>query len=96
MKQELQQIAQKIGELEQEKEEHQMVIETLKPLKEDRTCYRLVGGILVQKNVKETLPSVEANQQGIVSLMTTLGNSYKQKEDQLVEYQKKFNIKINQ
>ena len=44
MKQELQAIAQKIGELEQEKEEHQLVIDTIKPLDADRACFRLVGG----------------------------------------------------
>jgi len=66
MKQELTAIAQKIGELEQEKDEHQLVIDTIKPLDSGRTCYRLVGGILVQKTVKEVLPAVEQNQQGVI------------------------------
>jgi prefoldin subunit 2 len=66
MKQELSQIAQKISELEQEKEEHQMVIDTMKPLDESRICYRLVGGVLVQKTVKETLPNVQANYDGVI------------------------------
>ena len=68
MKQELQQIAQKIGELEQEKEEHQMVTDTLKPMPADRTCYKLIGGILVEKVVSEVLPTIIQNQEGVLSV----------------------------
>ncbi|KAJ3323347.1 hypothetical protein HDV06_001867 [Boothiomyces sp. JEL0866] len=94
MKQELSAIAQKIGELEQEKDEHTLVIDTIKPLDSDRTCYRLVGGILVKKTVKEVLPFLEQNHDGIATLMKTLGTNYKKKEDEMNEYQKKYNIKI--
>ena len=66
LKQEMQQIAQKIGELEQEKEEHSMVIETLKPAPSSRTCYKLIGGILVEKTVGEVLPTVVANMVGVI------------------------------
>ena len=65
MKQELQAIATKIGELEAEKDEHQLVIDTISPLNPDRTCFRLVGGVLVKKTVKETLPLVDQNKQGV-------------------------------
>ena len=69
MKQELQAIASKIGELEAEKDEHQLVIDTISPLNPDRTCFRLVGGILVKKTVKETIPLVEQNKQGVSRLL---------------------------
>lgn len=66
-KQELGAIAKKIGELEQERDEHQMVIDTIKPLDENRVCYRLIGGILVKKTIKEVLPQVTQNQQGVIT-----------------------------
>jgi prefoldin subunit 2 len=100
MKQELTSIAQKIGELEQESQEHGMVIDTIKPLDENRTCYRLIGGVLVQKTIKEVLPMVTQNQQGVSTtneinqLMQQLGTTYKKKEEELAEYQKKYNIKV--
>lgn len=65
MKQELQQIATKIGELEAEKDEHQLVIDTITPLSADRACFRLVGGVLVKLTVKDTLPLVDQNKQGV-------------------------------
>jgi prefoldin subunit 2 len=100
MKQELTSIAQKIGELEQESQEHGMVIDTIKPLDENRTCYRLIGGVLVQKTIKEVLPMVTQNQQGVFltneinQLMQQLGTTYKKKEEELAEFQKKYNIKV--
>ena len=87
MSQELQAIARKIGELEQEKEEHLLVIDTLKPLK-DRNCYRLVGGVLVKSNAEETLPQVEGNLEQINEMILTLGKSYKQKEDDIQKQKK--------
>merc|ERR1711939_1242693 len=40
----LQSLAQKVGEIEQEVEEHKLVTETLQPLPEDRKCFRLING----------------------------------------------------
>ena len=65
MKQDLQNSATKIGELEQEKDEHQLVIDTISPLDPERTCFRLVGGVLVKKTVRDTLPMVDQNKQGV-------------------------------
>ncbi|CAG8637326.1 12431_t:CDS:2, partial [Acaulospora morrowiae] len=53
MKSEMQAIAQKIGELEGDAEEHKAVIDTISPLNGDRKCFRLVGGVLVERTVKE-------------------------------------------
>ena len=72
MKQELQQIATKIGELEAEKDEHQLVIDTITPLNPDRPCFRLVGGVLVKLTVKDTLPLVDQNKQGVSCLLVLI------------------------
>ena len=94
MKQELTSIAQKIGELEMERDEHNLVIETLTPLPKDRTCFRLVGGVLVERNVEQVLPAVVQNRDGIQQIMKTLGQSYANKEKDVQEYQKTWNIKV--
>ena len=49
MQSECQQIMGKIQELNLEKEEHKLVLDTLKKLDGGRTAYRLVGGVLVEK-----------------------------------------------
>ncbi|CAE6420465.1 unnamed protein product [Rhizoctonia solani] len=63
----LQQLAQKIGELESEAEEHDLVLTTLsEPYKNepDRKCFRMIGGVLVERTVKDVVPSLEMNRNG--------------------------------
>ncbi|KAF9168628.1 hypothetical protein DFQ26_004264 [Actinomortierella ambigua] len=96
MKNELQSLAQKIGELETEADEHTLVLETLNPLAGDRKCFRLVGGVLVERTVKEVLPALKTNQEGIRNVTMQLVQKYKTKEDEFMAFQKKYNIQVKQ
>ncbi|KAK3828801.1 MAG: Prefoldin [Benniella sp.] len=96
MKSELNQLAQKIGELETEADEHTLVIDTLTPLDPDRKCFRLVGGVLVERTVKEVLPALKTNQEGIKTVTLQLVQKYKAKEDEFNAFQKKYNIQVRQ
>ncbi|EFX05677.1 prefoldin subunit [Grosmannia clavigera kw1407] len=60
----LQQIAQKIGDVEQEAEEHKLVLETLDPLPEDRKCFRMINGVLVERTVKDVIPALKNEYRG--------------------------------
>ncbi|CAI2170558.1 17910_t:CDS:2 [Funneliformis geosporum] len=93
MKTELQSIAQKIGELESESDEHKAVIDTLSPLNDDRKCFRLVNGVLLERTVKDVLPALQTNYDGIKGIMDNLVRSYKTKEDEFIAFQKEHNIK---
>ncbi|RUP43500.1 Prefoldin [Jimgerdemannia flammicorona] len=68
-KSELQSLAQKVGELEAEVEEHKLVIDTIAPLNSDRKCFRMVGGVLVERTVKDVLPALKTNYEGVSSLV---------------------------
>ncbi|KAJ3051070.1 hypothetical protein HK097_007950 [Rhizophlyctis rosea] len=94
MKQEMNAIAQKVGELEMEKDEHQLVIDTITPLDGDRKCFRLVGGVLVERTVKDVLPPVRQNMEGIQQIIKQLLTNYKKKEEDLQAFQKKWNVQI--
>lgn len=59
-----------------------------------RTCFRLVGGVLVERQVKDVLPAVQANLEGILQIIKQLAETYKKKEDDLAVYQKKYNIQV--
>lgn len=38
-----------------------LVIETLKEVEKDRKCFRMIGGVLVERTVNEVLPALETN-----------------------------------
>lgn len=44
-----------------------IVLNTLKGLEDDRRCYRLIGGVLVERTVAETRPEVQTNHEGVRS-----------------------------
>jgi prefoldin subunit 2 len=48
--------------------EPRLVIDTLKDVhakEPDRKCFRLVGGILVERTVNEVLPALELNRENV-------------------------------
>jgi prefoldin subunit 2 len=65
---EMQSFARKIGELDAEADEHSLVLNTLEEaLAEDpeRKCFRLVGGVLVERTVKDVCPALQTNRDGV-------------------------------
>ncbi|KAG1693264.1 hypothetical protein DVH05_023728 [Phytophthora capsici] len=93
---EVRQMAEKIAELEVETTEHDRVIQTLNDLPNDRKAYRMVGGVLVERTVQEVLPAVTANRDGIAQVLSQLNDSIKQKEKAADEWQRKYNIQVQQ
>ncbi|RKP05717.1 Prefoldin [Thamnocephalis sphaerospora] len=93
MKQELQQLAQKISELEMEKEEHTVVIETIEPLDKDRKCFRLVGGVLVERTVADVLPALKTNCDGINDVIEKLMEQHKKRDEEFQIFQKMYGIR---
>ncbi|RAL09857.1 putative prefoldin subunit 2 [Aspergillus homomorphus CBS 101889] len=92
----LQQLAQKIGDIEQEAEEHKLVIETLEPLPKDRKCFRMVNGVLVERTVEDVLPSLKTNSDGLKQVLDELLKQYKSKQSDLDNWKKKNNIQVVQ
>ncbi|EEH16227.2 hypothetical protein PABG_06314 [Paracoccidioides brasiliensis Pb03] len=79
----LQQLAQKIGDIEQETEEHKLVIDSLQPLPGDRKCFRLINGVLVERTVRDVIPSLKTNSDGLKQVLDELLKQYKAKQDEM-------------
>jgi prefoldin subunit 2 len=62
---ECQQIAAKIQELNMERDEHCIVVDTLTKLEPERKAFRLIGGVLVERTVVEVLPAVQQLYEGV-------------------------------
>jgi len=96
MQSELQALAGKIGELEQEAEEHGLVLVTLNEALDeepDRKCFRLIGGILVERTVKDVVPALQTNREGIRKVMANLTEQYKAKEQDFDTFKQDYNIR---
>lgn len=69
-------IVEKIGEIESDADEHRyalyangrLVVKTLAEVYErepERTCFRLVGGVLVERTVKDVLSTLQTTMDGV-------------------------------
>lgn len=47
-----------------------LVIDSISPLEPERKCFRMVGGVLVERTVKEVLPALETNFSGVSGVWT--------------------------
>ncbi|KAI4217283.1 MAG: hypothetical protein LQ351_000592 [Letrouitia transgressa] len=92
----LQQLAQKIGDVEQEAEEHKLVLDTLKPLPESRKCFRMINGVLVERTVKDVLPALTTNSEGLNKVLEELLKQYKKQQEEMEKWKKKNNIQVVQ
>ncbi|KAL7008616.1 Cochaperone prefoldin complex subunit [Cystobasidiomycetes sp. EMM_F5] len=94
---ELSEIVNKVSELERDADEHTLVLETLRQVKEedpDRKCFRMIGGVLVQRTVKDIMPQLQTNLQGIQNLIDQLSTSYKKREEEFEAFTKRYNITV--
>ncbi|KAK3957084.1 Prefoldin beta-like protein [Pseudoneurospora amorphoporcata] len=92
----LQQIAQKIGDVEQEAEEHKLVLETLDPLPADRKCFRMINGVLVERTVQDVVPALKTNAEGLKKVLNDLVKQYQSKQEELDKWKKKNNVQVVQ
>ncbi|PFX32531.1 prefoldin subunit 2-like [Stylophora pistillata] len=94
MRQEYRRIVGKIGELEMEVNEHGIVIEALKGVETDRRCFRMIGGVLVERTVKDVLPALENNKEQISGVINKLKDTLAAKEKELTAFKDKHNIHV--
>lgn len=60
-----------------------LVIETLDPLAADRKCFRMVNGVLVERTVKDVLPTLKTNSDGLKQVLEDMLKQYKSKQGEL-------------
>ncbi|KAK6918340.1 Prefoldin beta-like [Dillenia turbinata] len=94
MRSEINQIYSKITELEMEVSEHSLVIGAIQPLDPSRRCYRMIGGVLVERTIKEVLPAVQRNKEGLEEVISRLNEALEKKKTEVAEFEAKYKVRI--
>nr|CAG4644491.1 EOG090X0L97 [Lepidurus arcticus] len=94
LRNEQRQLISKVSELEAEQNEHKLVIETLDEVEESRKCFRLVGGVLVERTVKEVLPALVHNKEQLTKTIELLNKQVASKGLDINSYKEKHNIQV--
>mmetsp|Transcript_22648 Transcript_22648/g.62867 ORF Transcript_22648/g.62867 Transcript_22648/m.62867 type:complete len:144 (+) Transcript_22648:215-646(+) len=94
MRQEISQLSSKINELEGDVQEHDLVIKSLEPMDASRKCFRLIGGVLVERTVAEVMPAVSSNKQKLEEAITKLEEQRETKNSELSAFQTKYKIRV--
>ncbi|CAM6045367.1 unnamed protein product [Sphagnum compactum] len=94
MRSEINQLYTKLNELDQELNEHTLVINAIQPLDPARKCFRMIGGVLVERTVGEVLPAVQRNRDGLQEVITRLTEALEKKKTEFAEFEAKYKIKV--
>eukprot|EP00878_Enallax_costatus_P006547 GHUV01006864.1.p1 GENE.GHUV01006864.1~~GHUV01006864.1.p1 ORF type:complete len:148 (+),score=44.73 GHUV01006864.1:465-908(+) len=96
MRQNVSTLFSKLSDIEQEAQEHDLVIKQLQPMDKTRKCYRMIGDVLVERTVAETLPAVMRNREGLGNVMKQLQTQLETQQKALAEFQQKYKIRVMQ
>lgn len=62
------------------------MLEALAPLPEDRKCFRMINGVLVEKTVKDVTPALQTNSEGLRKVLEELVKQYKRQQDDMEKW----------
>ncbi|KXJ15050.1 prefoldin subunit 2 [Exaiptasia diaphana] len=94
MRQDLTSMLTKIHELEMDQNEHSVVIDALKGVDPTRKCFRMIGGVLVERTVGDVLPALENNRVQMGTLVERLKQNMTSKEQEFNNFKEKYNIRL--
>eukprot|EP00745_Piridium_sociabile_P002070 TRINITY_DN112359_c0_g1_i1.p1 TRINITY_DN112359_c0_g1~~TRINITY_DN112359_c0_g1_i1.p1 ORF type:complete len:109 (+),score=7.54 TRINITY_DN112359_c0_g1_i1:68-394(+) len=85
LEKECQEILFKTRELEGVVAEHNLVLQTFEDVEESRRCFRLLGGVLVERTVAEVRPQIQDTVTNAKTAITALESQFLQKRAKLSE-----------
>ncbi|KAF3607461.1 hypothetical protein DY000_02049184 [Brassica cretica] len=86
MRSELSQIYSNITDLEMQVSEHSLVINAIQPLDQSRKCFRMIGGVLVERTVR--------NKEGLEEVVRKLYETLEKKKKDMTEFEAKYQIRL--
>jgi prefoldin subunit 2 len=63
-----------------------LVLETLEPLPGDRKCFRMINGVLVERTVKDVIPALKVNSDGLKKVLEDLVKQYNKQQSDMEKW----------
>ena len=70
-------------EVEDERKENQLVLESISKLEDDRKCWRLVNGVMFEKTKAEVVPEIETMIKNLLVVAKQLNDGLHQKKQEM-------------
>ena len=80
LQQEVQALVSRLMEVDDERKEHQLVLESISKLEDDRKCWRLVHGVMFEKTKAEVVPELEGMIANLLQVAKQLNDGLHQKK----------------
>ncbi|XP_065343787.1 prefoldin subunit 2 [Cloeon dipterum] len=87
-------LALKISEMEVDQNEHKIVVDALGKIEDDRKCFRLINGVLVERTVKEVRPQLLQSLEQLGEAIRLHNEALTRKGTELNDYKEKYNIRV--
>ncbi|CEM26462.1 unnamed protein product [Vitrella brassicaformis CCMP3155] len=85
-------IIMKMQELEQQRSEHRLVIQAFENVEPTRRCFRMIGGVLVERTVAEIRPQIEDSINQIGNAIHTLEKQQEKASGELLKVKQQLGI----
>jgi prefoldin subunit 2 len=92
LKNEYTEIFKRYIELEEERRENNLVLANLEPLKGERKCWKVVGGVLVEHNLEETKISLKSTINMLESTLKALDDEMAKRQKEVLEMELKYGL----
>jgi prefoldin subunit 2 len=63
-----------------------LVLETLTPLPDDRKCFRMINGVLIERTVEDVVPALKTNSEGLGKVLEDLVKQYKRQQEEMEKW----------
>lgn len=96
LQQETQALITKVLEIEDEKREHELVLETVKGLEDSRKTWRLVNGVLIEKNKVDLVPDIQTSISNMDNVIKQLNDTLVLKKQEITRLEKTYESVMKQ
>ena len=96
MQQEVQALISRIMEVDDEKKENELVLESIMKLEDDRKCWRLINGVLFEKTKAQVVPEMTTMIKNLANVSKQLNDALLLKKQDMMKLEQQYEYLMKQ